>query len=316
MTSKLKIAFAGTPEIAKIVLAEILDSGFNVELVLSKADSIAGRGKRLMPSVVKSLAIERNITVLTPLSFKKNPEVIDEIKGFSPDIMVVVAYGLILPQEVLDIPRLGCVNIHVSLLPKYRGAAPIQRAILAGDKTTGITIIQMDKGLDTGNILLQKEVAIEDTDTSGTVHDKLAMIGAKMIVYYLNNYDSIKSIPQCNIGVTYANKIEKSEAIINWQQDASVINLQIRGFNPFPGANTLLDGEPLKIWSADILENKDSVKHKPGVIINITKDSLIVATNKDFLCIKELQFAGKKRLPVKDYLNGTLTTELIGTVLG
>ena len=180
----MKIIFAGTPEISRAILKHLLDNRFSIELVLTKPDKAANRGKKLTQSAVKELALEQNIEVLQPISFKNNPEMLNKLRDLQPDIMVVVAYGLILPQEVLDIPRLGCVNIHVSLLPRHRGAAPIQRAILAGDEITGVTIMQMNSGLDTGAILTQQQVAIAAGDTSLSLHDKLATLGGEMIVDY------------------------------------------------------------------------------------------------------------------------------------
>lgn len=298
----LKIVFAGTPEIAKIVLDKILTSGFNVDLVLSKPDSESGRGKKLQPSQVKELALSHAIPVLTPLSLKKDRSAVEKLRELSPDIMVVIAYGLILPQEVLDIPKLGCVNIHVSLLPRHRGAAPIQRAVLEGDKKSGITLIQMDSGLDTGDILLQQEVILDKIETSKSLHDRLATLGAEMIVEYLHNYKDISKNPQAKEGVTYAHKLEKQEAAIDWNKDAIFIERQIRAFNPFPGAFTLFNGEIVKVWAADLVENNST--NAPGTIVEIIKDRIIVQTSNGLIAIKELQFPGKKRILVSDYLNG------------
>lgn len=311
MTNKLKVAFAGTPEIAKTVLDRILKSGFEVSLVLTKPDSIAGRGKQLTPSVVKTLAQEHNIPVLTPESLRTDKGAVAQVRAIMPDIMVVVAYGLILPQDVLDIPRLGCVNIHVSLLPRHRGAAPIQRAVLEGDKTSGITIIQMDSGLDTGDILLQTEVTLDKKETSKSLHDRLSVLGANMIVEYLQNYANITPQKQDDAGASYAHKLEKAEAKINWNTDAVIIDRQIRAFNPFPGAFCSFDKEIIKIWDATILIGEKSEK-VPGTIIDVSKDTITVQALNGAIVINELQVPGKKRVLVKEYLNGLGSSVLIG----
>lgn len=308
---KLKIAFAGTPEIAKVILEKILSSGFQVDLVLTKPDSIAGRGKKLTPSAVKELAELNNIPVLTPVSLRSDKVTVQQIRDLQLDIMVVVAYGLILPQEVLDIPKLGCVNIHVSLLPHHRGAAPIQRAVLEGDKTSGITIIQMDSGLDTGDILLQKEVVLDRKETSESLHDRLSMIGSDLIVEYLHNYHKIIPQRQSETGSSYAHKLEKLEAEINWNQDAVIIDRQIRAFNPFPGAFCHFKDEAVKIWRADLVLNNDSLE-EPGSIIKILKDGILVKAKTGAILIQELQLPGKKRVMAKEYLNGMGNIELIG----
>lgn len=311
MNNKLKIAFAGTPEIAKTVLEKILAHGFNVDLVLTKPDSMAGRGKHLTPSVVKNLALQHNIPVLTPESLRKDTNAIEQIRAVAPDIMIVVAYGLILPQEVLDIPRLGCVNIHVSLLPKHRGAAPIQRAVLEGDKTSGITIIQMDRGLDTGDILLQTEVILDKKETSKSLHDRLSILGADMIIEYLQDYSKITGQKQSEIGVTYAHKLEKPEARIDWNREAIIIDRQIRAFNPFPGAFCEFNDEIIKIWGADLLENEISGK-EPGTITKVSKETIEVQAKNGVIAIKELQLPGKKRISVKEYLNGLGPNIILG----
>ena len=311
MSENLKIVFAGTPEIAKIILEKILASGFNVELILTKPDSIAGRGKKLTPSAVKELALKYGISVLTPVSLRKNIDTVEQIRSIQPDIMIVVAYGLILPQEILDIPRLGCVNIHVSLLPRHRGAAPILRSVLEGDKTSGITIIQMDSGLDTGDVLLQTIVELGQAETSGTLHDKLAILGSDLIIEYLYNYSKITPMPQSRVGVTYAHKIEKQEAKIDWNQDVGSIDRQIRAFNPFPGAFCYLKNELVKVWRADTLLGGNT-QVEAGTITAASGDGVMVAVKNGSILIQELQFSGKKRISAKEYLNGAKNIELIG----
>lgn len=311
MNKPLRIAFAGTPEIARTVLEEIIANNFNVELVLTQPDRPAGRGMKLTPSPVKELAIENNIEVIQPISFKKNPEAITRLKEFQPDIMVVVAYGLILPQEVLDIPRLGCINIHVSLLPKWRGAAPIQRAVLAGDKESGVTIMQMDVGLDTGDMLLVEKITLDTDETSASLHDKLAVLGAKMVVKYLNSPESYLPVKQDSDGVSYAHKLTKEEAAIDWQEDASIIERNIRGYNPFPGAFSGLDGKLHKFWQASLIT--EHAKSPAGTIIRATTSELLIACgNGSVLSIDEIQEAGSKRKHISQYLQGK--TNLVGKI--
>lgn len=304
MSKDLKIVFAGTPEIAKTVLSKILESGFKVELVLTQPDRPSGRGMKLTPSPVKQLAIENGIEVFQPLSFKKDPTALQKIRDLNPDIMVVVAYGLILPAELLEIPNLGCVNIHVSLLPRWRGAAPIQRAVLAGDTETGVTIMQMDVGLDTGDMLLVERVAIDSDETSASLHDKLANVGADKIVEFLANPKNYPPIKQSDVGVSYAHKLEKEEAKIDWSEDASVIERKILGYNPFPVAFSFLDGQLHKFWQAKTI-NGSKKNAEAGEIISDNKDSLvIVCGGGSLLQIEEIQEAGSKRKTIQQYLQG------------
>lgn len=304
MSKNIKLVFAGTPEIACTIFAKILEAGYKPALVLTQPDRPKGRGQKLAMSPVKQLAFEHDIEVFQPLSFKKNPEAIAKVAEVMPDLMIVVAYGLILPQELLDIPKNGCVNIHVSLLPRYRGAAPIQRAILDGDTITGVSIMQMDIGLDTGDIILQQEVEIAATDTSGSLHDKLAVIGAELIIKYLADYKNLTKTSQSEVGITYAHKIEKSEAQIDWNEEAAVIERKIRGYNPFPGCYTYLDGALVKIWQSAIADGKKYGYKIPGTIIRAGKDEKIIVTcgNHSVLQILELQDAGKSRENVLQYL--------------
>lgn len=312
MQQPLKIIFAGTPEISKITLDNLLASGFKIDLVLTQMDRPAGRGKKLAMSPVKQLALEHNIEVFQPQSFKNNPEAIEKIKGLKPDIVIVVAYGLILPQEFLEIPTLNCVNIHVSLLPHLRGAAPIQRAIIAGDSQSGVTIMQMDSGLDTGAILLQQSVIIEKKETSGSLHNKLASLGSKMIIDYLNNYKQIKPIAQDHSSATYAHKIDKSESLIDFSEAASIIEQKIRGFNPHPGCFTYLDNQRLLIWTAEVASQTSQLPH--GTIIDYWQDGiLIVCGHGSVIKVTELQLAGRKAQSTKQFNQGY--PNLIGKVL-
>lgn len=303
MRKKLNIVFAGTPEIAQIVLDKILNHGFNVSLVLTQPDRPKGRGQKIAMSLVKELALKNKIEVFQPVSFKNNPEAIKKIRDICPDVMIVVAYGLILPSEILAIPKNGCINIHVSLLPRHRGAAPIQRVILEGDKYTGVTIMQMDAGLDTGGILLQQNVEISPLENSGSLHDKLALIGADLIIKYLNGFEDLTVKPQELTGVTYAHKIDKTEALINWKEDAQIIERKIRGFNPFPGCYTNLNNKLVKIWKAT-LTNQVS-KELPGTIICDGHEKLgVVCGDGVVLLINEIQEAGKSRQISCEYIHG------------
>lgn len=310
MTDKLKIVFAGTPAIAQTVLAKILTVGFTVELVLTQPDRPAGRGLKLTPSPVKELALAHNIEVFQPVGFRKDPAAIDKIRQLQPDIMVVVAYGLILPQELLDIPRLGCINIHVSLLPKWRGAAPIQRALLNGDEESGVTIMQMDAGLDTGAALIVAPVKIDQRDTSGSLHDKLAQLGAEKIVEFLASPASFSPVVQAAEGVSYAEKIDKAEAEIIWSEPAAVIERKIRGYNPFPGAFTSFNGSLFKIWLSEMVVAQTTSK-PAGTIIKAEKDQLWVACGDGRIVnLLEVQEAGAKRKNVLQFIQGK--NELIG----
>ena len=306
MTAALKIVFAGTPEIAKTVLAKILDAGFKVDLVLTQPDRPKGRGLTLAMSPVKILAQAHAIEVFQPESFRNNPEALAKIYGVLPDIIIVVAYGLILPPELLAIPSLGCVNIHVSLLPRHRGAAPIQRAIIEGDAVTGVTLMQMDRGLDTGPVLLQQELPIEVNDTSGTLHDKLAHLGAEMIVKYLHNYALYTPEAQSSSDVSYAHKIEKTEAEINWTDTAGIISRKIRGFNPFPGCFTHLEGKLVKIWQAVVVTTNSSYsKAESGSVVRVEKNGIGVSCGDEtVLLITELQPAGKNRQSAGQFAQG------------
>lgn len=312
MQHPLKIIFAGTPEIAKITLEKILASGFKVDLVVTQTDKPAGRGRKLTASPVKQLALEHHIEVFQPLSFKTDPGSIEKILALQPDIMVVIAYGMILPQELIKIPRLGCVNIHVSLLPHLRGAAPIERAIIAGDSQSGVTIMQMDSGLDTGAILLQQSIDTDAHETSGTLHDKLANLGAAMIIDYLINYKKIKPTPQDSNQATYAHKIDKAEALINFNEDASVIERKIRGFNPTPGCFTYLDKQRLLIWEAYVAEQK--TKLPAGTILGHKDSGILLACGNDsILKVTKLQLAGRKIQNAREFCQGY--TSLTGKIL-
>ncbi len=248
----MRLVFAGTPDFAAAALQALLAAGHEVLLVLTQPDRPAGRGMTLQASPVKQLALQHGLPLHQPSSLKSE-EARQPILEARPDVMVVAAYGLILPQAVLDIPRLGCLNIHASLLPRWRGAAPIQRALLAGDAETGVTIMRMEAGLDTGPMLLKESLPIAATETAGTLHDKLAALGARLIVEALRRMEdgALPSQIQPTEGVTYAAKLDKSEAALDWRQPAVQLDRAVRAFNPFPGATAQLDGQVIKVWATE-----------------------------------------------------------------
>lgn len=253
-TKNLKLIFAGTPEFAAQHFSYLIDQGYEIVACYTQPDRPAGRGKKLQPSAVKSIALEHNIPVCQPASLKSD-EAISELQAWQADLMIVVAYGLLLPQAALDAPKLGCINVHGSILPKWRGAAPIQRAVLAGDAETGVTIMQMDIGLDTGDMLLVETCNIEAHDTSGSVYEKLQQIGPRALVKAVDAIalGDIEAIKQNNDEATYAHKLTKQEALVNWQEPAAVIERKIRGYQPWPVAHANLAGNTVKVWQANVL---------------------------------------------------------------
>ena len=309
----MKLIFAGTPEFARVALARLHGAGHEIVLVLTQPDRPAGRGMKLHPSPVKQFALDHALALAQPRSLKldgKYPEDAQAARALldaaQADAMVVVAYGLILPQWALDVPAHGCFNIHASLLPRWRGAAPIHRAIEAGDLDTGVTLMQMDAGLDTGDMLLIEKCAVAHDDTTAILHDKLAALGADLVVRALAQAASgdLKPVPQPLDGVTYAHKIEKHEAEIDWAQPADLIVRRVRAFNPFPGASTHLGGETLKIWSASVGAVLPPCTAEFGSILALAVDSIDVVAMNSVVSITELQRPGGKRLPVADFLRG------------
>lgn len=295
----MKLIFAGTPEFAATALAALLDAGHDIALVLTQPDRPAGRGMQLQASAVKRLALQHNLEVFQPLSLKKDAGAREKIAAVQAEAMIVAAYGLILPQEVLDMPRLGCLNIHASLLPRWRGAAPIQRAIQAGDAESGVCIMQMEAGLDTGPVLARVRTPIGPQDTAASLHDRLARLGAQLMV------DTLPRLPlvpetQPEAGVTYAAKIEKAEAWLDWSRSATELDRHIRAFNPFPAAQTRLQGSPIKIWQAHPVAGQG----RPGTILAVDGQGITVACGMGALCLTELQKAGGKRLQVAQFLAG------------
>jgi methionyl-tRNA formyltransferase len=293
VTTPLKVIFAGTPDFAAQHLAALLDSKHDVVAVYTQPDRPAGRGKKLTASPVKVLGEEHSIPVYQPASLKQDAAQ-QELAAIEADIMVVVAYGLLLPTAVLNAPKLGCINVHGSILPKWRGAAPIQRAIWAGDSETGVTIMQMDEGLDTGDMLHIATLPIESCDTSATLYDKLAALGPKALVDVLDNFDSYSPEKQDDTLATYAKKLSKEEALIDWHDDAAQIERNIRAFNPWPVAWMNVDEHNVKVWSGDVVELDKAVS--PGTIVSANKEGITIATGKGALRITSLQIPGKKSI--------------------
>lgn len=319
----MRVIFAGTPEFARVALAQLHSAGFEIPLVLTQPDRPAGRGMKLQASAVKQWAQSQSITVAQPRSLRLDGKYPEDaaaaraaIEGAQADVMVVAAYGLILPQWVLDIPRLGCLNIHASLLPRWRGAAPIHRAIEAGDPQTGVTIMQMDAGLDTGDMLRVESLAINATDTTGQLHDRLAALGADLVVQALKlaGAGALTATPQPEAGVTYASKIDKAEAQIDWRQPATVIARRMRAFNPTPGTVTTLDGMPVKLFCSVIDSCSNPSGMREGTILLADEAGIAVQCGEGVLRVTELQRTGGKRLPVAEFLRGTPL--LRGTLLG
>nr|WP_297529099.1 methionyl-tRNA formyltransferase [uncultured Roseateles sp.] len=306
----MRVAFAGTPEFAAVALQALLAAGFEVPLVLSQPDRPAGRGMKLQASPVKQLAVARGIAVAQPRSLRLDGKFPEEAQSgrqalldARPDVLIVAAYGLILPKWVLDLPRLGCLNIHGSILPRWRGAAPIHRAIEAGDAETGITIMQMDEGLDTGDMLLLERLPIAAADTTATLHDKLAALGGRLIVEALElaACGGFQPVKQPEAGVTYAHKIEKAESQIRWTDDAAQIARRLRAFDPFPGGVAQLDGESVKVWRAEVVEAA-GMRGEPGQVLAVSPEGPIVACGAGSVRLSELQRAGGKRLPAAAFL--------------
>lgn len=294
----MNIVFAGTPEFAAAALEALVGAGHTIALVLTQPDRPMGRGLKTQPSAVKRLALVRSLAVAQPRTFA-DENAVNAIASAKPDALVVAAYGLILPQAVLDIPRLGGINIHASLLPRWRGAAPIQRALLAGDAATGITIMQMNAGLDTGAILLQEAIPIAADDTSQSLHDKLAELGARLIVRALAA--PLTPRAQDESRATYAAKIDKREARIDWSESADMIERKVRAFNPVPGAVSSLNGINVKIWRAQV---ERGVTAQPGTICAADPAGIVVACGGDGLRLLEVQRAGGRRLPTPAFIAG------------
>ena len=295
----MKVAFAGTPEFAAVALRALLDAGFDVPLVLTQPDRPAGRGQKLLASPVTQVALAHGIPVHQPERLK-DPATHAPLIEAAPDLLVVAAYGLILPQAVLDIPRRGCLNIHASLLPRWRGAAPIQRCIEAGDAETGVTIMQMEAGLDTGPMLCAEATKVGAGETASTLHDRLADVGGRLIVAALRDLHTLTPEPQPEAGVTYAAKIGKAEAAIDWRQSAAEIERRIRAFDPFPGCTAQLGDATLKLWRAEPAPGTG----RPGELLAVAPEAITVACGSGALRLVELQKPGGRRLASADFLHG------------
>lgn len=308
----MRIVFAGTPDFAVPALDALSYAGHEIVAVYTRPDRPAGRGRKLHPSPVKQRATALGLSVVQPANFKEAAS-LERLRTYRPDLMVVVAYGLLLPQSVLDLPRFGCINIHASLLPRWRGAAPIQRAIAAGDAETGISIMRMDAGLDTGPVLITHALPIADDETGGSLHDRLAALGAEAVVEAVRGLEAgvLAPVPQAATGVTYAAKLSKEEARIDWREAATTVERKVRAFNPWPVAFTQLDGEVLRIWGGQALPT--SATAVPGTVVAASKAGIDVATGDGVFRILTLQRAGGRKLGADEFVNAR---SLRDTVLG
>lgn len=312
MSEPLNIIFAGTPEFAAVALNALLGSEHRVVAVYTQPDRPAGRGRKLTYGPVKQLAMEHQIPVKQPKSLKGESEQA-ALRALNADLMVVVAYGLILPQAVLDAPRLGCINIHASLLPRWRGAAPIQRAIMAGDPESGVTIMQMEAGLDTGPMLHILRCPIHNDDTGGALHDRLAGLGAQALLEVLPKLASAELTPEIQDDslANYASKLDKQECQIDWGLPAVQIDRKVRAFNPWPVAQADFQGKVMRIWEAQVVE--EAVEAPPGTVVSSGKDGIDVATGEGLLRVRKLQMPGKRAMAAVDFLNAHAVD---GIVLG
>ncbi|MGI6002385.1 MAG: methionyl-tRNA formyltransferase [Lachnospiraceae bacterium] len=312
----MKTVFMGTPDIADTVLRRMLDAGIEVAAAVTQPDKVRGRGHKVSYSPVKETALEHGIEVLQPVRIRSDEEVKRRLAEIAPDVIVVIAFGQIIPQDILDIPPLGCINIHASLLPKYRGAAPIQWAIINGETVTGVTTMQMNAGLDTGDMLLKEEVAIDPKDTGGTLTDKLGKAGASIILKTLEGLEAGTIVPQkqddAQAGM-YAKMLTKEMGRIVFTRPAAEIDRLIRGLNPWPSAYTKLNGRTLKIWDADPVETPAGGA-VPGEVTKVDRNSFTVQTGSGALVVREVQMEGKKRMEAGAFLRGSRLTP--GTVLG
>ncbi len=299
----MKIVFMGTPDFAVCSLESLIKAGHEITCVVTQPDRQKGRGRELAFCPVKECAIKHGLNVFSPVKIK-DPESVAELKKYEADIFVVAAFGQILSEEILNMPKFGCVNIHASLLPHLRGAAPIQWSILNGDKETGVSIQQMEKGLDTGDVLISRAIPIENTDTGASLFDKLMILGGELIVELLPMIEqgTVKPVRQDESKATYASKITKDMGLIDWTKDAATIERYVRGLNSWPSAFTYIDGRMLKIWSAKVSDEESS--GKPGTVTATSNDSITVQTGRGSLVITEVQLEGKKRMSTGEFLRG------------
>lgn len=312
MTSSLAVVFAGTPDFAVPTLAAILSSRHRLLAVYTQPDRPAGRGRRLTASPVKRLALEQSVAVAQPESWR-DPRTVAGLAALEPDVLVVVAYGLILPAAVLAVPRLGCLNVHASLLPRWRGAAPIQRAILAGDSSTGVCIMKMEAGLDTGPVFLARSTPIGPRETAGQLHHRLAGLGAAALLEVLDALPDrrLEAHPQAAEGVTYAHKVAREEAVIDWGLSATTIDRQVRAFNPWPIAETRWAERQLRVHAGEPIAQP--TRHPPGAVLAADATGILVATGAECYRIMELQLAGRRVMSAVDFLHAH---KIVGAVLG
>ena len=299
----MRIVFMGTPDFSVPALEALVEGGHEVVAAITQPDKPKGRGKAVLMTPVKEKAMELGIPVYQPVKVRE-PEFVEKLRQMEPDAIVVVAFGQILPKSILEIPRYGCVNIHASLLPKYRGAAPIQWAVIDGERESGVTTMFMNEGLDTGDMLEKEAVTLDPKETGGSLHDKLSAIGGRLILSTLKGLEdgTLKGTPQTDEGTCYAKMLKKSRGDIDWTMDAAAIERLIRGLNPWPSAYTCLHGKTLKIWDGDVLEREYGVE--PGTVAEVAKDRLVVQTGQGSLAIRSLQLEGKKRMDAGDFLRG------------
>ena len=299
----MRIVFMGTPDFSVPALEALVEGGHEVVAAITQPDKPKGRGKAVLMTPVKEKAMELGIPVYQPVKVRE-PEFVEKLRQMEPDAIVVVAFGQILPKSILEIPRYGCVNIHASLLPKYRGAAPIQWAVIDGERESGVTTMFMNEGLDTGDMLEKEAVTLDPKETGGSLHDKLSAIGGRLILSTLKGLEdgTLKGTPQTDEGTCYAKMLKKSLGDIDWTMDAAAIERLIRGLNPWPSAYTCLHGKTLKIWDGDVLEREYGVE--PGTVAEVAKDRLVVQTGQGSLAIRSLQLEGKKRMDSGDFLRG------------
>ena len=312
--SQPRLIFMGTPQFAVPTLEALIQKGHEILAVVTQPDRPKGRGRKLIPSPVKELAAAHQIEVLQPQK-ASDDYFCDQIKKMEPDLAIVVAFGQILKKNLLTIPCWGVINIHASLLPKYRGAAPIQRAILDDESKTGLTIMRMDEGLDTGPILLQEEIPILQDETAGQLHGRLSLLAGQVIIKALNDMSKtqVKEIPQDDSLASYASKIERGESLVDWKQPATRISCLIRALDPRPGAYTLLEGKQIKLFSSTVVDRR-GLDGVPGRVVRHTKEAIHVDTAQGIIGIREIQYPGKKRLPIPDFLRGFPLPE--GTIFG
>lgn len=310
----MKAVFMGTPDFAVPTLQKMIDMGIEVTAVVTQPDKAKGRGKKVIYSPVKECALAHDLPVYQPVRIRKEPEFIQTLRDMQPDVIVVVAFGQILPKEILDIPRLGCVNVHASLLPKFRGAAPIQWSIIDGEEVTGVTTMLMDEGLDTGDMLAKAIVPLDEKETGGSLFDKLSEAGGRLCVETLAKLEKGEITPekQGESPTAYASMLDKKMGNIDWNKSAVVIERLVRGLNPWPSAYTHLDGKTLKIWACDVLPQSAS-KGESGEILEVTKDAIHVQTGDGILVLREIQLAGKARMDAGAFLRGYKVVP--GTVL-